>query len=250
MDNDNIHDVTYRFKICVSLDDDENALIYLERLVNYIEEYDYEELEIIHRLFKRLIHQKRKLLSKVIFLHKELPTNAFMKSQVLSLFTSQVHRESIDIIHRLLTCLNIALRKSKGDKSIVLSNKLCGKVYAFLYEYDDDNKTDNLQNALSHYQKAITLSIMKLAKGELLKYNVFLSYCKFSKKACKDYYRSMLFCINATKEIKEIIESQKDITDMKGIISIERKYEQFFEENIEAYNRVLQIYVPEIRKYV
>ena len=60
----------------------------------------------------------------------------------------------------------------------------------------------------------------------------------------------MLFCINATKEIKEIIESQKDITDMKGIISIERKYEQFFEENIEAYNRVLQIYVPEIRKYV
>ena len=37
---------------------------------------------------------------------------------------------------------------------------------------------------------------------------------------------------------------------MKGIISIERKYEQFFEENIEAYNRVLQIYVPEIRKYV
>ena len=72
MDNDNIHDVTYRFKICVSLDDDENALIYLERLVNYIEEYDYEELEIIHRLFKRLIHQKRKLLSKVICLHKEL----------------------------------------------------------------------------------------------------------------------------------------------------------------------------------
>ena len=43
MDNDNIHDVTYRFKICVSLDDDENALIYLERLVNYIEEYDYND---------------------------------------------------------------------------------------------------------------------------------------------------------------------------------------------------------------
>ena len=43
MDNDNIHDVTYRFKICVSLDDDENALIYLERLVNYIEEYGFTE---------------------------------------------------------------------------------------------------------------------------------------------------------------------------------------------------------------
>ena len=185
MDNDNIHDVTYRFKICVSLDDDENALIYLERLVNYIEEYDYEELEIIHRLFKRLIHQKRKLLSKVIFLHKELPTNAFMKSQVLSLFTSQVHRESIDIIHRLLTCLNIALRKSKGDKAIILSNKLCGKVYAFLYEYDDDNKTDNLQNALSHYQKAITLSIMKLANTDSIE-NWLCDYIKPETPTTKD----------------------------------------------------------------
>ena len=45
MDNDNIHDVTYRFKICVSLDDDENALIYLERLVNYIEDISNKKLE-------------------------------------------------------------------------------------------------------------------------------------------------------------------------------------------------------------
>ena len=62
----------------------------------------------------------------------------------------------------------------------------------------------------------------------------YLSYCRFAIVSLKDYYRAMLFCINAKKEIEKEIEGKENVG--KVVFVMLDKYEKFINDNIDIYN--------------
>lgn len=246
-----VQNIIYQFKICVSLDEYEQAIEYFENIVNFIDEYDYKEVEIINRLVKKTLRHRRKLLDDIIAMNLALPQNEINNTQVVEFFTGYAYKETIEMVHRLQTCIVIAYNKIKNDKELALMNKILGKLHAFLYTYEDYDKTINLETALMYYHKALELAMANLNKFEVLRYKIYLSYLKFAKSCMKDHYKTMLFCINVRKEMKEIVK-KIDLSDNKlisDISIIQNKFDAFFDANIEAYNKVVNIYFPELRTY-
>jgi hypothetical protein len=113
--------------------------------------------------------------------------------------------------------------------------------------YDDNDKSSNLQMALKYYQTAIKLCIKHLDITDQVRMKTYLSYCRFAIGSLKDYYRAMLFCINAKKEIEKEIEGKENVG--KVVFVMLDKYEKFINDNIDIYNRVMKIYFPEINNY-
>ena len=110
-----------------------------------------------------------------------------------------------------------------------------------MYLYDDNDKSSHLENALEHYKKAVTYA-MKLDKYSIIKLRILLSFAKFQIRCMKDYYRSVLFASNVITEIKE--------SENEEVIAMADKFKKLYEDNIDAYNRVLKVYYPEIKKYI
>ena len=169
-----VQNIIYQFKICVSLDEYEQAIEYFENIVNFIDEYNYKEVEIINRLVKKTLRHRRKLLDDIIAMNLALPQNEINNTQVVEFFTGYAYKETIEMVHRLQTCVVIAYNKIKNDKELALINKILGKLHAFLYTYEDYDKTINLETALMYYHKALELAMANLNKFEVLRYKIYL----------------------------------------------------------------------------
>ena len=76
-----VQNIIYQFKICVSLDEYEQAIEYFENIVNFIDEYNYKEVEIINRLVKKTLRHRRKLLDDIIAMNLALPQNEINNTQ-------------------------------------------------------------------------------------------------------------------------------------------------------------------------
>ena len=174
-----VQNIIYQFKICVSLDEYEQEIEYFENIVNFIDEYNYKEVEIINRLVKKTLRHRRKLLDDIIAMNLALPQNEINNTQVVEFFTGYAYKETIEMVHRLQTCVVIAYNKIKNDKELALINKILGKLHAFLYTYEDYDKTINLETALMYYHKALELAMANLNKFEVLRYIIYLSYENF-----------------------------------------------------------------------
>ena len=89
----------------------------------------------------------------------------------------------------------------------------------------------------------------------IIKFKILFSYCKFCKNCLKDYYRCILFCSNVIKDIKKELENNEidgeNIDDEyeENLQNLLGKFNTFYEDNIETYNRVIKVYFPEIKKY-
>ena len=246
----NLQNISFQFQICVGLDETEQAVLYLEQIVNFIEEYSLDELEMVNRLTKRIVHQKKKQLNTLITINEPpigVSTTQTNSKEVLTNYTTYLHNEAITLVIRLLSCINISLSKLTEHRSRALCYKLLGKIHSFLYLYDDNDKSSNLQMALKYYQTAIKLCIKHLDITDQVRMKTYLSYCRFAIVSLKDYYRAMLFCINAKKEIEKEIEGKENVE--KVVFVMLDKYEKFINDNIDIYNRVMKIYFPEINNY-
>lgn len=254
---ENLHHLSYQFKISVTLQENKQSLLYLEKVMNYIEEFSREEIEILNRLVKNTLHSSEKTLLNLISLnetkenHNENNKNNnhlfddFNNSsladneKVINIYTKYTYTDIITLIERLLSCVYMILQKVKNEDSIILIYKNLGKLNAFLSLYEDTEKSQHLEQALFNYQQAVTLLIKHFEKTDVLRLRVFLSYCKFVAKYLKDYYRSVLFCINVMESLKkELVDKEVD----KEIIQLSAKYKQFYQNNIENYNVIISKY--------
>ena len=269
MENDienNNNDILNSFKICISIEDYKQGIIYLEKINNnkLILEYYFDDINLINRLVKITLKNFSETLKKIINLHKKKENNEDYEIKVLNYFTNNCHNEILFYIQKLLNSI-ISIKnliKVEGiEKSLYF--KLLAKIYKFLFLYDDYDKSFNLEKSLLNYQTSIKLIINynkenKESNFELniLKYKIIFSYVKFVNFCLKDYYRSVLFCINIMEEIKN--EIKNNIIDEENYVDedynenlniILNKYKLFFDNNIDIYNRILKIYYPEIKKY-
>ena len=81
MDN-NIQELLFRFKISVTLDDYKEALNCFDKIINEIEEYNLEEIEIINRLSKVIYKESNKILNTLI----NIDQNSEEKIKILLIF--------------------------------------------------------------------------------------------------------------------------------------------------------------------
>lgn len=254
---DNIHHLSYQFKICVTLEENNQSLLYLEKIMNHIEEFSKEEIEIVNRLIKNTLRSSEKTLLNIIGVNKDrlqhyentsndnkyiedLNQLSFEENdKVLNIYTKHTYAEIINSIERLVSCTYLILQKVKNEDSIVIIYKNIGKLNAFLSRYEDTDKSQHLELGLVNYQQAISLLIKHFEKTDVLRLKVFLSYCKFVAKYLKDYYRSVLFCINVMESLKkELADKEVD----KEIIQLSAKYKLFYQNNIENYNIIISKY--------
>ena len=178
-----------------------------------------------------------------------------------------IHDDCLSIIRRLLFDIQLMENKIKNEIAIALINKIKGKLYSFCFKFDDNDKSGNLEKALFSYKKAIKIIILNNEKKNndndidedtnesIIKFKILFSYCKFCKNCLKDYYRCILFCSNVIKDIKKELENNEvdgeNIDDEyeENLQILLGKFNNFYEDNVETYNRVIKVYFPEIKKY-
>ena len=263
MDN-NIQELLYRFKICVTLDDYKEALNCFDKIINEIEEYNLEEIEIINRLSKIIYKESTKILNTLINIEQNSEEE---DKNIINFYMNYIHDDCLSIIRRLLFDIQLMENKIKNEIAIALINKIKGKLHSFFFKYDDNDKSGNLEKALFSYKKAIKIIILNNEKKNndndideetnesIIKFKILFSYCKFCKNCLKDYYRCILFCSNVIKDIKKELENNEvdgeNIDDEyeENLQILLGKFNNFYEDNVETYNRVIKVYFPEIKKY-
>lgn len=260
MDKNEIQDFLYKFKICVTLDDYKDALDCFDKIVGEINEYKLEEIEIINRLSKVIYKENTKILNSLI----KIENNSEEEDKnIINFYMNYVHDDCLSIIRRLLFDIQIMESKIKNEIAIALINKIKGKLHSFCFKFDDNDKSGNLEKALFSYKKAIEIIILDNNKNKdndedtnesIIKFKILLSYCKFCKNCLKDYYRCILFCSNVINDIKKEIENneiddENNIDDdyAEALKNLLDKFNNFYEENIDTYNRVIKVYFPEMK---
>jgi hypothetical protein len=263
---ENNDDILNSFKICLSIEDYKQGIIYFEKIIanKLILEYYFDDIILVNRLVKITLKNFTKNLNNLIDLNKKKENNEDYEIKVLNYFTNNCHNEILFYIQKLLnSTISIKnLIKVEGiEKSLYF--KILAKLYKFLFLYDDYDKSFNLEKSLFNYQTSIKLIINcnkdnKNSSFELniYKYKIIFSYIKFVNFCLKDCFRSVLFCINTMEEIKNeiknnIIEEENYVDeDYNENLNIMLDKDQlFFDNNIDIYNRILKIYYPEIKKY-
>lgn len=254
---DNLQTTSYQFKICVTLQEYPQSVFCLEKVITFISEYSFEEIEILNRLANELLKKTTKLLNAVYAIHLN-SENSFCESKyhnkiVLDDYSRYLQKDSIELIKRLLVCLEVIIVKVTEVPSKALCSKIIGKVNSFLSIYADGdcsniNRPNYLESALISYKQVLSFAIEQLNTLTALRLRIILSYCKFISKYMKDYYRSMLLCMNIIEEIHTSLAKSKneneDEESNKSIQSILVKFKLFYDENINEYNKTVLKYFP------
>ena len=160
MDN-NIQELLFRFKISVTLDDYKEALNCFDKIINEIEEYNLEEIEIINRLSKVIYKESTKILNTLIKIDQNSEEE---DKNIINFYMNYIHDDCLSLIRRFLFDIQLMEDKIKNEIAIALINKIKGKLHSFCFKYDDNDKSGNLEKALFSYKKAIKIIILNNEK--------------------------------------------------------------------------------------
>jgi hypothetical protein len=256
-----ISNFSYKFKICVTIEEYVRAINYLESISTYIEELSYEDVELFKRLKKGLLknYSKQLLSLRKIKQEEGYKSNRTLYRQVMEGFSSNLYADGITQVERFLSCLDNLFSKIKDEKLFALMYKIKASLFAFLYEFSNVDKNKHLEHAYLNYKAAIDICMKRLLKLDIIRIKIFYSYCKFSFKYLNDKYRSILFSINVINEIHQSkLEEEAQMKENGGddndiitlspdFVKIEKKFKLFYESNLEEYNKVIRVYHPEYK---
>ena len=246
-----ISKLSYKFKICVTLKDFTRALIFLESFTNFVDDLTIEDINLIRALKKGILKQYTDYL-KII--HSEFKkNNKFSIKNVLDEYSIILNNFSISIIESFLNILNILLNKVIDNNLLAILFVIRAKLFVFISQYKKDDKSRNITMAYSSYKTAIELAFKFMPKNDIYRLKIFYSYTKFTCNIVNDKYRSVLFCINIIDELNSITMQDKEnqenneehITKISELEKMTNKFKNFYENNLEEYNKKIRVFHPE-----
>lgn len=256
-----INSLSYKFKICVSIEEYNKAVGYLGTLSNFLVELNEEDIHLIRRLKKGLLKQTQRYMInlKETRAAEAKKMSKYIYKEVMNNYYNKVTEECIDQVKKFLNCLNSLISKVKENQVAYVINSIKAKMFSFMNEFAETENAKYLELAYSNYQLAVTGAIKEMAKSNMARYKIFYSYIKFLIKYIGDYYRAVLFCINVIDELqlfrrleeREFMTKNCDkvceglISQSEEFLKIEKKFKDFYHENLEDYNKVLKQYHPE-----
>lgn len=238
-----IKQISYKFKICVTTEDYNRALKFLESISTFIEELYLEDIELIKRLKKGITRQYRKY-----FTHLKKNTETKILKSVNESYYNKVVTEGQNIMERFVLCLNSLSLKVRDQRLLPVMYKLQASLFNCMQEFCEDNRSKFIETAYHNYLKCVEFSLQYLDKFDIIRLKIFYSYCKFLFFGAQDKYRAMLICINIINEIhkkKNEEEFMDDEINRVEFEKIDKKFRTFYESNLEEYNKVMKIYHPE-----
>lgn len=247
---------SYKFKICLTIEEYSRALEYFEKLTSEVEDFSVDDADLIRRLKKGLTKQSKKYLTNMQLTTEEENSRAMRSAyrNLLENYSNNLQEEAFSMVETLISCLNNILNKAKDNKLIAII--LCAKasLCAFLSQFSNE-KSSNLELAYSYYKTAIEMSVKHIPKLDLSRLKIAYSYAKFVFTKINDKYRSILFVLNVLEEIHQIQGNENLIDEqnenfnldafLKDLAKIERKFKAFHDKNIEEFNNIVRQYHPE-----
>jgi hypothetical protein len=252
-----VNKLSVKFKICITTNQFNRALEYLEKISSFFEELMSEDVQLIKRLCRGLIEQNRKILDKMKKTKEEENAKSFLKvplKDVLSDYSENVLAESLLTIEKILNCVNVLLNKTKKKRLIALMFLIRAKLFKFLFSYSNSDNSRHLESAYINYKHAIAISLKFVDNMDITRIKIFYSYCKFLIKFMNDSYRGVLFCMNLTKEINVLKRDHDDDDDEENeekfwesseFKKVESKLKKLIESNILEYNKNINILLSE-----
>jgi hypothetical protein len=248
---------SYKFKICISLEEYTRALYFFESFIQLIDELSIEYVDLIRRLKKGLLKNYRKYLTNLKKVKEEenFRTNKYALKTVYEEYSVGLKSEAINIIESFINCVNNLINKTKESRIIAFLSIIRAKLFTFLLDFNVEDNKNYLQLAYGNYKKAVEICIKNLNKKDILRMKIFYSYCKFLLGPMKDKYRSVLFSINLIDELNsiKIDENENDSDDETNVsnknefVKLEKKIKLFYENNLADYNYSIRIYHPEYK---
>jgi hypothetical protein len=246
-----INNLSYKFRLCTTLEEYTRALTYLDKISSYIEELLIEDVELIKRLKKGLLKQYRKYMTNIRQQYDEssFKGQKFIYKTVIDTYSKNLTQETISVIENFVNIINNLFPHIKDERLAVAMYHIRASLFVFLYEFSDE-KSKYLELAFANYKKAVDISIKYLNNYDIIRIRLFYSYCKFMQKYLKDDYRSVLFCINVLDDMHKMKNDEEliEIITSNEFIKIEKKFKLFYENNLEGYNKTIHIYHPEYTK--
>lgn len=247
---------SYKFKICLTIEEYPRALEYFEILTSEIEDFSVEDADLIRRLKKGLTKQYKKYLNSMQSTIDEENSRAMRSTyrNLLENYNNTIHEEAFGEVETLISCLNTILTKTKDNKLTAII--LCAKasLCAFLSQHSNE-KSSNLELAYSYFRTAVEMSVKHIPKLDLSRLKIAYSYAKFIYTKINDKYRSILFVLNVLEEIHQIQNNENLIDEhnenfnldnfLKELVKIEKKFKAFHDKNIDEFNSIVRQYHPE-----
>jgi predicted HicB family RNase H-like nuclease len=246
---------SYKFKICLTIEEYTRALEYFEKLTNEVNDFTEDNGELIRRLKKGLTKQYKKYLNNMNNTLNEENSRPMRNTfrNLIDNYTVNLQEEAFCMVETLINCINNILSKTKDNKLIAII--LCSKasLLGFLSQYSNEKST-NLELAYSYYKSSVEKAFKFLPKTDISRMKIAYSYAKFIFTKINDKYRSMIFILNYLDEINLIKNNENLLNDFEGdeldsylkeLSKIERKFKNFHESNIEDFNKIFQQYHPE-----
>lgn len=248
---------SYKFKICLTIEEFTRALEYFEKLTSEIDDFSVDDAELIRRLKKGLTKQYKKYLNNMQNTIQEENSRA-MRSvyrNLLDNYSNNLQEEAFCVVETLISCLNSILTKTKDNKltAIILCSK--ASLCSFLSQYSNEKST-NLELAYSFYKTSMELSIKKIPKLDISRMKIAYSYAKFVYTKINDKYRSIIFVMNYLEEIHQIQNNENLLDEnnenfnleifLKELSKIEKKFKSFHDKNIEEFNTIVRQYHPDM----
>jgi len=247
---------SYKFKICLTIEEYNRALEYFDKLTSEMEEFSVEDADLIRRLKKGITKQYKKYLCNMQSTIDDENSRAMRSTyrNLLDNYSNVLQEEAFCMVETLISCLNNILNKTKENKLIAII--LCAKanLCSFLSKYSNE-KSSNLELAYSYYKKSVEMSIKYIPKLDLSRMRIAYSYAKFLFSMINDKYRSILFVVNFLEEIHQL-QCNENLMDensesfnlenfLKELAKIEKKFQAFHDKNVEEFNNILKKYHPE-----
>ena len=246
---------SYKFKICLTIEEYTRALEYFEKLINEVNEFTEDNAELIRRLKKGLTKQYKKYLNNMNQTINEENSRAMRNTfrNLIDNYSTNLQEEAFCMVETLISCINNILTKTKDNKliSIVLCSK--ASLLGFLSQFSNEKST-NLELAYSYYKSSIEKAIKYMPKTDISRMKIAYSYAKFIYTKINDKYRSILFILNYLEEIHQIQNNENLLNDLEGkdldnylkdLAKIEKKFKDFHQQNISEFNKIVQEYHPE-----
>lgn len=250
------HYYSYKFKICLTIEEYTRALEYFEKLTSEIGEFSVDDADLIRRLKKGLTKQYKKYLNNMQTTIEEENSKNIRNvyRNLIENYSTNLQEEAFCMVEALISCLNNILNKTKDNKLSAII--LCAKasLCAFLSQYSNE-KSSNLELAYSYYKSSIEMAMKHIPKLDITRMRIAYSYAKFIFTKIKDKYRSILFILNFLEEIHQIQNNENLIDEnnenfnldnfLKELAKIEKKFKTFHDKNIEEFNTIVRQYHPE-----
>jgi hypothetical protein len=242
-------ELEYKFKICTTIEEYGRALDSLEKISEDITEVSYNDIELINRLKKGLTRQYKRYIQRIK--NPDLRESAKGQyKQVLDNFTDLIFKEGINTFERFVKCINLLFYKTQNEKILAVLYSLRAALFSFMVQHSAD-KSKYLELALSNFKKAVDICMKYLDSLDVIRLRVFHAYIKFIFNHVNDKYRSILFCINVMEEISQAKENRMDecgdVLTSDEFLRMEQKFRNFYEKNIEEYNKVIGLYHHEFK---